>query len=70
MAMNSPAMMAGIQPGDVVIAINDKEIVEFKDYFNTLAAQESGATIKLKVMRLAVDDFKELNFNIVLSQAK
>lgn len=69
-AMNSPAMMAGIQPGDVLVAINDKEIVEFKDYFNNLAAQESGETIRLKVMRWVVNDFRELEFNIVLSQAK
>ncbi|MBR4085472.1 MAG: serine protease [Lachnospiraceae bacterium] len=69
-ALNSPAMKAGIQPGDVVVSINDKEIVDFKDYFNTLAAQESGSSITLKIKRLVVNDFKELNFNIVLSQAK
>lgn len=69
-AMNSPAMMAGIQPGDVIVSINDKEIVDFRDYFNTLAAQESGATITLKVMRLSVNEFRELEFNIVLDPSK
>lgn len=68
--MNSPAMKAGIHPGDVVVTINGKEIVDFRDYFNMLAAQESGSTITLKVMRLAVNEFKELEFNIVLSQPK
>lgn len=68
--MNSPAMKAGIQPGDVIISINDKEILEFKDYFNNLAAQESGSTIKLKIKRLVVNSFKELEFKIVLSQSQ
>ncbi len=69
-AMNSPAMKAGIQPGDVIVFINDKEIADFRDYFNALAAQESGSTIILKVMRLAVNEFKELEFKIVLDPSK
>lgn len=69
-AMNSPAMMAGIQPGDVIVSVNDKEIEDFRDYFNTLAAQENGSAIKLKVMRLAVNEYRELEFNIVVSQSQ
>ena len=68
--MNSPAMKAGIQPGDVVVAVNDKSINSFRDYFNLLAELESGATIRLKVMRFSVNDFRELEFNIVLDEAK
>lgn len=69
-AMNSPAMKAGIQPGDVVVSVNGKEIIDFRDYFNTLAAQESNATITLKVKRLSVNNYKELEFNLTLSQSK
>lgn len=69
-AMNSPAMKAGLQPGDVIVSINDKEIADFRDYFNTLAAQESGSTIILKVMRLSVNEFRELEFKIVLDSSK
>ncbi len=69
-AMNSPAMKAGIRPGDVIVSINDKEIADFRDYFNTLAAQESGSTIILKVMRLSVNEFRELEFKIVLDPSK
>ena len=68
--MNSPAMKAGIQPGDVIVSINDKEIADFRDYFNTLAAQDSGVAIRLKVMRLSVKEFRELEFNIVLEPSK
>ena len=68
--MNSPAMKAGIQPGDVIVSINDKEIADFRDYFNTLAAQDSGVAISLKVMRLSVKEFRELEFNIVLEPSK
>lgn len=68
--MNSPAMKAGIQPGDVIISINSKEIVDFRDYFNTLADQESGATISLKVMRPVVNEYREVEFKLVLDSSK
>jgi len=69
-AMNSPAMKTGIQPGDVIVSINSKEIADFRDYFNTLADQKSGTTISLKVMRLAVNEYRELEFKIVLDPSK
>ena len=68
--MNSPAMKAGIQPGDVIISINSKVIVDFRDYFNTLADQESGATISLKVMRPVVNEYREVEFKLVLDSSK
>lgn len=68
--MNSPAMKAGIQPGDVIIEVNSKPIDQFKDYFNTLANMESNQTIKIRVMRLSVNEFKEMEFDIVVEKAE
>ena len=68
--MNSPAMKAGILSGDVIVAVNGKNITRFKDYFNTLAGLEYNDTITLTVKRLSVSDFKEMEFSIVLDNGK
>lgn len=69
-SMNSPAMKAGIQSGDVVVAINQKEITQFKDYLNTIAELESGTTINLTVKRLSVNEYKVITINITLENAE
>ena len=69
-SMNSPAMKAGIQSGDVIVAINEKEITKFKDYLNTIAELESGDTINLTVKRLSVNDYKDITINITLGKAE
>ena len=69
-SMNSPAMRAGIQPGDVIVSINQKEITQFKDYLNTIADLEIGTTINLTIKRLAGNDYKEITINITLEKAE
>ncbi len=69
-SMNSPAMRAGIHSGDVVVAINKKEITQFKDYLNTIAELESGTTINLTIKRLSVNTYKEITINITLEKAE
>lgn len=69
-SMNSPAMRAGIQSGDVIVAINRKEITQFKDYLNTIAELGSGTTINLTIKRLSVNTYKEITINITLEKAE
>ena len=66
--MDSPAMLAGIQQGDVIIAVNDKVVSSFNDYSAILMQLESGQTVKLTVMRQAQAEYKEMNFSIVLEE--
>lgn len=68
--MNSPAMEAGIQPGDVLVEMNGKSINNSEDYFNTLISLENNTTINLKVMRLSVNEFKEIVYNILPGNAE
>lgn len=67
-SMNSPAMKAGIQSGDVVVAIDGKEISQFKDYINTIAEMESGNMIKLTIKRPSVNSYKEITVDITLAK--
>lgn len=68
--MDSPAMLAGVQQGDIVIAMNDSVITRFNDYSTLLMQMEPGQTVNLTVMRQAQEEYKEMNFSIELKERR
>lgn len=64
--MDSPAMHAGIQPGDVIVAIGGKAVSGFQEYSNALMDLEPGQTVEVAIMRQSQDGYKEMKFNIEL----
>jgi len=48
---NSPAHKAGVEPGDVVVAIDGKKIVEAREAMLAILARRPGDKIALTVMR-------------------
>ena len=64
--MDSPAMLAGIQAGDVVTAMDENAVSSFSSYCTQLMRMEPGQNVELTVMRQAQDEYREMNFNIVL----
>lgn len=69
-AMDSPAMLAGVQQGDIVTAVNDNVVTGFSDYSALLMQIEPGQTVKLTVMRQAQTEYKEMNFTIELGERR
>lgn len=67
---NSPAMLAGIQQGDIITAIGEKQIGTFAEYSAQVLGMEPGQTVQLTVMRQAQDEYKEMNFSIELREVK
>lgn len=65
-AENSPAEKAGIEPGDVIVGINDKEIDSFQGLKKELYKYKPGEKIKLKISR----NGKEKEINIILSNTE
>lgn len=65
-AMDSPAMQAGIQPGDVITALDDKTVASFNAYSNILMQMEPGQIVTVAVMRQAQEEYKEMEFSIEL----
>lgn len=57
-----PAEIAGIQVGDLIIAINQKPIKNIYDYTEALSALEPGTKITVKVLR----DKNEIEFSVEL----
>lgn len=68
--MDSPAMRAGIQQGDVIIAMSDREVTGFQDYTNALMLFEPGQTVNITVMRQSQEEYKEMSFSIEVGEAK
>lgn len=69
-AMDSPAMKAGIQPGDIVVGMGNTVVTGFVNYSNALMSMESGETVKIRIMRQFQNEYKEMEFNIVLEAAE
>lgn len=68
--MDSPAMRAGIQQGDVVIGINEKNVGTFNEYTGVLMQLQPGESVTVKVMRQSQDGYKEMNFKMETGEAK
>lgn len=68
--MDSPAMLAGIRQGDVLVGLKDEDIDSFSEYVTNLLQCRPGESVKLIVMRQAQNEYKELTFTVVLGEAK
>ena len=66
--MDSPAMLAGIQQGDIIVAINGKEVSSYNMYINTISGMSAGEKIKVLVMRQVQEEYKEMEFDVVLEE--
>lgn len=68
--MDSPAMLAGIRQGDVVVEMKNKTVDSFSAYVMNLLQCSPGESVKLIVKRQAQNEYKELTFTVVLGTAK
>lgn len=64
--MNSPAMKKGIQKGDIIIRVGDKEINNAADYMNAIRGYSSNREITITVLRSAQEEYEEMEFEVEL----
>ena len=64
--MNSPAMEAGIQQGDVLVQIDERSILSFNEYIRVLMDKKADDTIEITIMRQAQSEYKEMKFQVTL----
>ena len=65
--MDSPAMDAGIQSGDVVVRINELEIASYHDLVIALQSFRPEETIAVDLMREGPEGYTEMEVSAVLS---
>lgn len=56
----SPGMNAGIQEGDIIVAINGKKILSAEEYTQTLHSLSPEQTVKITVQRQSGENYVEL----------
>lgn len=66
---DSPALLAGVQKGDIVVGLGNKVITRYNEYANAFGDLEAGSTVKLKVKRLSQNEYTEMEFDILLEEA-
>ena len=66
--MDSPAMEAGIQAGDVITALAGTEITSCDDLASALEVTAAGRTVSVTVMRPVQDGYEEVRLSVKLTQ--
>ncbi len=63
---DSPAYNAGIQCGDIIIAMDEEQIVTMKDFQVKLEAAVPGDIINVLVSRNGRDEYKEIEYQVTI----
>ena len=63
---NSPAYTSGIQSGDVITQINGTEINNMESFMMQLEKNNPGDNVNVTIKRRGREDYKEIEFNLVL----
>ncbi|MBQ4258798.1 MAG: PDZ domain-containing protein [Lachnospiraceae bacterium] len=69
-AMDSPAMRAGVNQGDVIVRINAKAVRDVEDFNEALMNLSPEMEIEMAVRRQSQGEYKIKTFEIVLGEAK
>ncbi|MBR6909429.1 MAG: PDZ domain-containing protein [Lachnospiraceae bacterium] len=65
--MDSPAMLAGIQVGDVIVGIDEQSVNSFSEYVTILNKHKPDEEVMLKVSRKSQSEYVEINIPLTIS---
>jgi len=68
--MDSPAMEAGIQAGDVITKVNDASVKTADEFSKAIRAIAMGETYTITVKRQSGEEYKELTFDLTARTLK
>jgi len=63
--LDSPAMIGGLQSGDIIVRIGEADITTYVGLVNTLFDYKPEQSIKLTVERQGVDDYYQFDVEII-----
>lgn len=68
--MDSPAMQAGIQSGDVIVRIKDTEIASYQELIGMLYEVAPDTELPVTLMRQGPSGFEEMDVTVTLAEQK
>lgn len=68
--MDSPAMNAGIQSGDVLISVDDTEIRQYSDFTDSIEDKFPGSIVFVTLMRQSGDEYRDITFEVTLEEIR
>ncbi|MBR6478484.1 MAG: serine protease [Lachnospiraceae bacterium] len=68
--LDSPAMRAGIQKGDVITQMDEYAITNFSDYVSFLNIKNPETEVRVTILRLAQNGYKEMQVEMTLGELK
>lgn len=67
--MDSPAMLAGVQSGDVIVGVDGQSVAKMSDYASYLLKLNPEDTVTVRIMRQSQGEYKEITFEITVCDA-
>ncbi|MBQ8598408.1 MAG: trypsin-like peptidase domain-containing protein [Lachnospiraceae bacterium] len=64
--MDAPAMIAGIQSGDVIVRLQEEEVLSYSDLVNKLLLREPEEMITVGLMRQGPEGYTEMEVTVTL----
>ena len=64
--LDGPAYSAGIQNGDIIVRINDREISTVKEYQNQVEALNQDTVVTVVIQRRGIEEYKELEYQVTI----
>lgn len=64
--LDSPAMLVGMQKGDVVTAIDDVAITSVAEYVAELRNHDAEEEVRVVIQRMSVDGYREIELKVTL----
>lgn len=65
--MDSPAMTAGIQSGDIIVTVEENKITTYQELVNCIIGSEPEQTISVGLLRQGPEGYAEIELEVVLS---
>ena len=61
-----PAMAAGIQSGDIIYAIGNKNVMNIGSYQNTVLKMKTGQQITVEGRRIGAEGYVDVEFTVTV----
>lgn len=66
--MDSPAMLAGVQSGDVIVGIDQQNVTKMSDYSSYLLKINPEDVLTIRIMRQSQGEYKEMTFEVTAGE--